>query len=236
MLKQLTIPILLCLNASVFGQSLGDPDLKVGVRSFGGDEKQTYLDLGVSEKLPHNLKVELLGSFARWTAFNGNTVSIEHGGSDVELLGTWEAPNDAYSLSAGLADARTPARTESMGTFRGDYAVFKLGPNRVAVEAFGIWSTDPLVLAGGTYRYQGGKWDLTASCAVPVDGDNTIDTSTGNRTRQAVYDAGIDLDPWGKRYSLRVGVTNQVGWTTGTMSTAALGNAIGFEAAVTVRF
>jgi hypothetical protein len=232
--KRILVAALVGLSAFSFGQSADIGSVRVGLRSFGGNEGLEYLNLAAQGDLGAGFKAEVAGTFSQTSTFYGNGFKINHGGNDFEIRGIYAPRQMPFELSLGLGLANTPERSEGVLTFRGAYDLLPVGPNRLAVEAYGVATPNPLVVAGLTDSFTSGALSYDVSAGLPVRGTNSVSTNTGDRNRVALYSVGAAYS-LGRSSTLRLAITDQLGWTTGMMATPALGGQPGLEIALKVR-
>ena len=232
------------VGASLFalaGASYGDnTQLGADVRSFGNNEKLTYLSVSASQALCGcgDLWLQLDGTFSKRTTLPGNGFTIAHGGSDVELLASYFPKQYPIGLSLGVALPNTSSRSaETDITYRAAYYIVKRDGAQVSIDSYGVATVSPLFIVGMSGSYQLGATRFRASLGAPVRGNNSVSILSGQPNRVGLFSVGAE---WkigaikGDCFSLAV--TNQLGWTTGMAATPALGGNPGLSLAYTVKF
>jgi hypothetical protein len=237
MYKAISMATLVCLSAQLFAQSSDNVTLNASLRSFGGDEGLEYLNVAAERSIAQDFKAQILADFSRQGIFTGSTFLIKHGGSDIEFLGTYAPKGKPYEFGLGLGVPNTPERSEGLMTYRAAYKVLNEGADRLSVQSFGVATPNPLFIIGAEDTYKMGHIEFTAFGGGPISGTNTVSTNTGFQEKAVLYSIGVNYYLSHQELSsVRVAITNQLGWTTGMAATASLGGTPGIEAEFKVRF
>lgn len=217
-----------------------DAQAGIDIRAFGGNEKLGYLNLSFGTALGEDTDwhVSLLGTYAKRATFVASTFSVAHGGSDMELLGTYAPKGLPFTVSIGAAVPSTPSRmNETDCTYRAQVNAIDRNGLQLYANSYGALSVTPLLIAGVGGSYKLGAAKVSASVGTPFHGSNSVNLTTGLPDRVTLYSVGVE---WGLHFlkddQLSVSLTNQVGWTTGMQATSTLGGTAGVAVAYTVKF
>ena len=213
---------------------------KLGAGLFTNDEKAVYGSFEVGSSLGRDFRVQLGGTASPFHRFDLGTSSVRYGGRDLELLGTYKVSKILpLELSLGIDQPWTPARTDTALSYR---ALATLPTGKQAkwwLTAYGIAGADSIAMVGtGASLAVGHGLELMASGALPVQGNNSVSPSSGNRDRLGVYSVGLGVPSSFCRYQslVEIAITNQVGWTTGMAATPTIGGFPGVRVSFEVRF
>lgn len=234
MKPQVLITLVTAMTAAAHGAE--DAWLKIGGAGFGKDEKSVYGSVLVGKTLDKHLRFQLGATGAALKTFNGDEFSVRHGGSELELLGTYAFDASPVELSLGVSQPRTAARSATMASWK----VLINGQENQGLklygDAYGVAGKDSISMVGGgaLYRFSSGM-SLDISGAFCIGGNNSVNTTTGANNRQAVYLIGL-LFPVDANAKVGISITNQLGWTTGMSATPALGGRPGLGASYEVKF
>ena len=233
LLKALVLAVFAALSSLSAAQI--SPSVGIDLRSFGNDERLTYVGISAADTINRQFKLQLAGVFSDTTRFMTAAGSIDHGGTDVELLGTYMPPRIPGEISLGFASPHTSDRGVAPAlTYRADYRFLECHKGSVSLDSYGIAEPSPLVILGLAGAYKCDKIQFNLSLGTPVDGQNSVSVSSDARNRVGLFSAGVDWKSGNN--SVGISITNQLGWTTGMMATPALGGYAGIEASWKVRF
>ncbi|MBL8088083.1 MAG: hypothetical protein JNM85_08465 [Chthonomonas sp.] len=211
-------------------------DVTVGVSVLGKTESNAYGTLKLSRSVGNGMAVDLMGTMGSRKRFAGTGFAIRHGGSDIELRLRRETDGNA-SGSLGLAIASTPAgrsapfltlsgETRMAGNDKTSVSLVLRAATRVSSSLYGTGFRADTKL-NNMDAYFEGLW---------VSGsENTYSINTGKREQRAVYRLGVRPQLGGK-LKFELGVTNQLGRTTGMSLTPGLGKGLGGYVELTTRF
>ena len=212
---------------------------RIELRPFGGDEDLLYTSLGLNLGLGGRMEGVLRGSFAPRRDFAlPSSGAIRHGGNDVELaLKMRLGESERCAGLIGVAFAGTPAQSEAfltmgaMAAMEDDSATYYLNPRAVFIEG------NTLVGIGlGARARLAPKVHLVVDFTPLVSGENTIDTTSGARSRRHIYGLAVRFTT-GRTddVTIDIGYTNGTGSTTGFGLTPGLGGSGAFTFALSVR-
>lgn len=220
-------------------------------RAFGGYEKLLYTNAWVAYGVAPGWQLDLRGSFAGDESVSGpasetDTLrvptgeTIRFGGSDGELLANYRIPVQIpIAIRAGIAYVGTPAQNHSLAGVVGASASYSFDKELSAyAEPKAVFLNDNTLFGIGlglSYRLTPGI-SVFGEWTPLVAGDNLIDTTSGARSRCALYGFGVRFKQPGSPISVDLGVTNSVGLTTGTSMTPSLGDVAGFYIGGEFRF
>jgi hypothetical protein len=209
------------------------------IRIFGGDEDLSYAGIGAKLGLSRGWEAGVRAVFADRKLFplaGGN--AIDHGGNDVELLARYHFAATPRPLTGqlGVSIADTPAQRDAFLTLGlsgqtdvGSRAVLVLNPRAVFIDGNTI-----VGIGVGTEIHLSHGVSVVADYTPIVAGDNTRDTSTGNRKHRDIYGGAIRFSTNDGRIALDLGYANGTGRTTGAALTPGLGSSGAFYLALRV--
>lgn len=221
-------PLLLVLAAgSAIAAPSGGIDAQVGISRLGAEENNTYLHLGLSKKLSEGYRAEVLATFGSRKTYNGTGFAIRYGGSDAELRVHCEK-NAQIQGYLGGAYASTPAGKNRLHAVAG--AKLKL----VETETGGLdlvartvsRSKSTLVGVGFSAHWKSPTYGVSAEVLAVTGGPNSYHEKTGAKQRRPVYRLGVNR-ALKDGTVLELGITNQMGRTTGASLTPGLGKGVG---------
>jgi len=223
------------LAALSCAQTLPRPtDFSLELRSFGGDESQTYVSAGVSGRF-EKYTISLTGNASKrghFTIRDGSGSVIDYGGYDIELGASM--PLDIYPGSTAYAGVTYLNTPEQHQRFAG---VARVTVSRaLSSELTGTAGASTLLLDKSTIvgltaalRYANPSgFGAYASGTLIIAGQNTRSTWDGTLDRKHLYEAGVTFTPAGQNLTYTAGVTNTIGSTTGSSLTPSLGSTAGF--------
>lgn len=206
------------------------------------DEDRTYVSFDGRMGVRQGWEVGLRGTFAK--VGNAKTpTAIRSGGSDWEFVVRHALQNfDRLSLMAGVSFPNTPAQSNAFFTYGASYQLETgEGQPQIFVGGRGVMRKDSslLGLSGSAVMPLQSGLELFGDFTVMVVGNNTF-SSTGARERRALYGLGLRYTPVSNSEgkfdgSFYLMFTNQLGTTTGTSLTPALGNRPSLAVGVTFR-
>jgi hypothetical protein len=221
----------LCMKAG----AQSSPSFGVDLRSFGNDERLTYLGVFASESFQNQFKLQVAGNFSNTSIFKNSAGIIRHGGTDVEFLGTYTPPKCPVDLSLGLGLPNTADRGIVPAlTYRAAYKFLNCDKCSLSLDSYGVAESSPLLIVGLTGTYRMDKTRFKVSVGAPFDGNNSVSINYNSRNRVGLFSVGADWTYTNNVFGLAI--TNQLGWTTGMMATPALGGYPGIEASWKVTF
>jgi hypothetical protein len=208
-------------------------------RIFGGDEDLSYFGIGASLGLSRGWEGGVRAVFADRKLFplaGGN--AIDHGGNDVELLLRYGLMHGSMPLAGqiGISFADTPAQSDTFLTLGasaqhnlGSRAALVLNPRAVFIDG----NTIVGIGLGGEVQVSPGV-SLVADYTPIITGDNTRDTSTGNRKHRDIYGGALRFSSKDGHVALDLGYANGTGRTTGAGLTPGLGGSGAFYVSLRV--
>lgn len=230
------------LAAAGHAQGLPRPtDFSLEIRSFGGDESQTYVSAGASGRF-ERFTVSLTGTASKrghFTVRDGSGSVIDYGGYDIELGAS--TPLDIYPGSTAYAGVTYINTPEQHQRFAGVARVTISRP--LSTDITGSAGASALLLDKSTIvgltaalRYANPTgFSVYAQGTLIVAGQNTRSTWDGTLDRKHLYEAGVTYTPTGQNLTFSVGVTNTLGTTTGASLTPSLGSTAGLFVRVSGR-
>lgn len=236
------------LASAGLSQGLVGGSAQADTRFFSGEESRTWISARYSQRLGDKFTLRLSGSSAAKKSTNITGGVLRTGGSDLEA--GVETSYDLLPIAQGLAGklhGYLGVARADMASFNGTALAYSLeyqfsAPLGVADVRAGLRgvSGDDLRLAAvtGSLSSSAGLGTFRVFAAMPFMGDNTRDTSNGSQMRRAVwavsYTQGFNAIVAGFEVGAFVG--NQLGMTTGTSITPALGGKVGFGLTAKVKF
>lgn len=222
------------LAAVGFAQELPRPtDFRLELRSFGGDESQTYVSAGVSGRM-ERFTVSLTGTAAKrghFTVRDGSGRVLDYGGYDIELGASM--PLDIYPGStafAGVTYINTPEQHQRFAGVARVTVTQALTTDITGSAGASTLLLDKSTIVGLTaaLRYANpAGFGVYAQGTWIVAGQNTRSTWDGTLERKHLYEAGVSYTPAGQTLTFTAGVTNTLGSTTGASLTPSLGSTAG---------
>lgn len=219
------------LIAAVFIQAVASAnqgiDANLGVSTLGAKENNAYLHYSFSKAVSAGYRGELLGTFGSKKTFNATGFRIRYGGSDVEARLHCEK-NTQLQGYVGGAFVSTPAGKDRL------HAVAGLSLN-LANNAMGrldvvsrMVSRDKSTLVGVGFsaQWKSPTYGVSAEALAVTGAPNTYNENTGAKQRRPVFRLGVNR-ALKDGTLVELGITNQMGRTTGGSLTPGLGKGIG---------
>jgi hypothetical protein len=210
--------------------------LKLGVGVFGKDEKSTYGNFEVGSRLGDHYQVRLGVNGAPFKTFAGSGFNVRHGGSDVELFGSYRADKGTpFEVGAGIDLPNTPSRTSAVFTYLGKVGLAQAKGFDLWVDGYGFIGDDPISMLGLGMAFDVARdLKLEASGGFAAAGNNSVDTSSGTPNRVGVYSFGLSYLQGKSKYS--IALTDQSGWTTAMAASPTLAGSLGVRISYEVKF
>lgn len=207
------------------------------------DEARTYMSASAGFGLSPGWEVGLRTSGARRGNFAGTGFTINTGGRDFELYAKYAvAAVPGLTVTGGVSFPDTPAQDKQFVTAAAMYALPSEGQShRLYVGAKAAMRADSNIWAvcGGFSAPIGSGIELVGDVTGIVRGNNTISTTSGARTKRAVFGVGLRYTPklaeGAPGASVTLGLSNGLGSTTGFSLSPALGGSMALTLGVSVR-
>lgn len=205
----------------------GQIDAKIGVSRLGAKENNTYLHYSFSKAVASGYRGELLGTFGSRKTYAGPGFNIRYGGSDVEARLHCEKNAQVQGYLGG-AYVSTPAGKNRLHGVAG--LQFNLANNPTGrfdlVGRMATRSKSTLIGVGFSANWQSPTYGASAEVLAVTGGPNTYNENTGIKQRRPVFRLGVNR-ALKDGTVLELGVTNQMGRTTGGSLTPGLGKGVG---------
>jgi hypothetical protein len=211
-------------------------EVAIGITAIGRNESNAYGNIRVTRQLNANDRVEFVSTLGSRKRFVGTGFAIRYGGSDYEARYGRSFLGGA-DLKVGLALANTPSgRNAPYLTLNGSAPI--VNNEHFGVDVVGrsaARSKSSLVGAGIHTEYRTHGLSAFAEGLWVTGSSNSYNTRGGSAQRRAVYRFGV-RPKTSDKLKIELGVTNQMGRTTGTSLTPGLGRGLGGYFEMSVKF
>lgn len=206
--------------------------LGLGATLHRSHEDRTYVSFDGRFGLESGWEMGLRGTVARVGRAN-TFASLRSGGTDLELFFRHALQQfDGLTVQGGVAFPNTPAQDSPFITAGVAYRLpMPESQFKVIVGTRGIMKSGSTAvgISGGVVAPIGQGLEFMGDVTAIVRGVNTRDSRTGNTLRRMVYGVGLRYSPTlptdGQLdWSVYIGLSNALGFTTATSLSSALGN------------